>query len=79
MYRDLGELEENCNILDGLNHDIIEDEVNKVIMHSKNGKAIRIENLPNEIVKNDSSILILTKYFAKMFHISIIQTLGKWL
>ncbi len=42
-------LEENCNILHGLNHDITENDVRKIIFHSKNGKAIGIENLPNEI------------------------------
>ncbi len=42
----LGNLEENCNILYGLNHDITENEVKKLSSMVRMG----IENSPNDFV-----------------------------
>ena len=45
--RNLNNREANGYIISGLNHDITEDEVRRVIFNSKNRKATGIENLPN--------------------------------
>ncbi len=36
--------------------------------NSKNAKAMQIENMSNEIVKKDNSIMILIKLFLKIFN-----------
>lgn len=53
--------------LPGLNHDIEFEEVKKVIIKAKNGKAMGIDNLPNEIFKNVNSMKLLLCFFKRIF------------
>ena len=75
--RNLNNREANGYIISGLNHDITEDEVRRVIFNSKSRKATGIENLPNEILKNDNTVVILTKLFSKIFNTGIMPTIWK--
>ena len=66
------ELENRNFSREGLNHEISENEVRKIICNLKNKKAVGIDNLPNEIFKNESSVVILTKLFNLIFRSGII-------
>ena len=70
-------LQENVNCLPGLNHEITEVEVRKVISNSKNNKAVGIDNLPNEIFKNRQSVHVLTSFFNKLFECGIFPSVWK--
>ncbi len=48
-------IEQNGHILEGLNHRISLEKVDKVISNSMNNKSVRMDNLPNEIFKNKRS------------------------
>ena len=76
---ELQEMEANENIeaLPGLNDPIICDEVVKVVRSSKNMKSVGLDNLPNEIFKNDKSVRILTTLFTKLFELGLIPSLWR--
>ena len=59
------------------NADITVDEVMKVIGKAKSRKAVGLDNIPNEVLKNDVSIQFLHKLFHKIFNTSIIPTQWK--
>ena len=59
------------------NADITVDEVMKVIDKAKSRKAVGLDNIPNEVLKNDVSIQFLHKLFHKIFNTSIIPTQWK--
>ena len=68
----LNELERDTVNLPGLNHEISEDEIRKVIKSSKNKKAVGIDNLPNEVFKNDKSVSLLIALFKKVFEFGLL-------
>lgn len=59
------------------NHPITLEEVSKVLTKMKNNKAVGIDNLPNEILKNHNSATLLTHLFDKIFQTHIIPTAWK--
>ena len=59
------------------NADITVDEVMKVTGKAKSRKAVDLDNIPNEVLKNDVSIQFLHKLFHKIFNTSIIPTQWK--
>ncbi len=59
-------IEQNGHILEGQNHRISLEEVDKVISNSKNNKSVGIDNLPNEIFKNKRPNTLLTAVFNKI-------------
>ncbi len=67
----------NVPTKDGLNHDISASEVKKSVSQAKNNKSVGLDNLPNEILKNDTSINILTLLFNKIFDYQIIPSVWK--
>ena len=76
---DLMERNENneYELIPGLNEQISEDEVRKVIRNSKNRKAVGLDNLPNEIFKNDASVKILSTLFLKLFELGLIPSVWR--
>ena len=71
----LEELEADVGTLPGLNHNITIEEVKKVINLSKNNKSVGIDNIPNEVLKNTSSVNLLFVLFKKLFEIGFIPLL----
>ena len=72
----LENINNNDNDLD-INMNISENEVRKVISKAKNRKAIGIDNLPNEVLKNDVSCNLLTCLFQKIFVTHIIPSIWR--
>jgi hypothetical protein len=63
-----GELRhEQMYTLAGCDSDITADEVRKVMRRAKANKAVGIDNLPNEILKHESSLEVLTVLFNKIY------------
>ena len=69
-------LEQNVQVNPGLDNDITENEVKKVIRDSKSRKAVGIDNLPNEIFKNLNSVNILVALFNAIFESNTVPS--KW-
>lgn len=69
--------ENDNNNDDDINIDIAYNEVRNIVMSSKNGKAIGLDNLPYEIFKNVKSITILHKLFNIIFKSRVIPSM--WL
>ncbi len=61
--QNLIDIEQNGHTLEGLNHRISLEEVDKIISNSKNNKSVGIDNLPSEIFKNKRSNTLLTVLF----------------
>ncbi len=57
-----------------INHIICIEEVCKVLNKMRNNKALGIDNLPYEVLKNTESSLLLTKLFHKVFQTYIIPS-----
>ena len=60
-----------------LNRDISEDEVRKALNKAKSGKAVGIDNIPNEVMKNSPTILLLKTLFGSIFKSTLIPSLWK--
>ncbi len=60
-----------------INHIICIEEVCKVLNKMRNNKALGIDNLPYEVLKNTESSLLLTKLFHKVFQTHIIPSLWR--
>lgn len=60
-----------------LNCDISLLEVEKLIKKAKSGKAVGLEGIPNEVLKNALSTEILCKFFNKVFTLSMIPTIWR--
>ena len=60
-----------------LNNDITVEEVKKAVQKTKNKKAVGLENLPNEVFKNDISIKYLASFFKEIFTANVIPTLWR--
>ena len=71
----LNEMESNGPSLPGLNHEITEQEVRKAIGNCKARKAVGIDNLPNEIFKNEISIEVFTLLFKKIFECKVFPSI----
>ncbi len=69
--------ENEAPTLDGLNDLILESEVRKSVTKAKNNKSVGIDNLPNEIFKNNESIQILTVLFNKIFEHNLVPVVWK--
>ena len=52
-------------------------EVRKVVGKAKNKKAVGLDNIPNEVLKNDISLEFLHKLFQKIFSVNKIPTQWK--
>ena len=74
----MAELERTCHVLDGLNDNITNAEVVSVIRGAKVNKSVGLDNLPNEILKNESTIEVLTVLFQKVFELGLIPSLWKF-
>ncbi len=53
------------------------EEVCKVLNKMRNNKAVGIDNLPYEVLKNTESSLLLTELFKKVFQTNIIPSLWR--
>ena len=60
---------------EGLSADICESEVKLVIGRARNNKSVGFDNLPNEVLKNDVSIKILTTIFNKVFQYNLVPSI----
>ena len=60
-----------------LNKCISESEVKKHVQRMKNGKAISVDGIANEIIKNDASIKMLTRLYNIFYSENIIPELWK--
>ena len=65
----------NSDNSDNLNSPITYYECKRVTSLAKSGKAIGIDCLPNEVFKNDSSILLLGNFFQKRFSCHCVPSL----
>ena len=74
---EISTLETSINILPGLNHAIEIEEVRKSIHSSKNKKSVGLDNLPNEIFKNDASVRILATLFNKLFETGLVPSIWR--
>ena len=73
MLNDNGFQNEN-NELPDINDPIQRCEIEKVVQKAKNKKAMGVDSLPNEILKNDDTIDLLTCLFSKMFELKRIPS-----
>jgi hypothetical protein len=71
------ESDENIESLPHLNDEINEEEVKAVIRGSKNKKSVGLDNLPNEVFKNEKSVKVLTTLFRKFFELCLIPSLWR--
>lgn len=78
IINSLADLEQTCRELNGLNHEISESEIASVIKDAKLSKSVGLDNLPNEILKNEATIQVLTVLFRKIFANSVIPTIWKY-
>ncbi len=62
---------------DTLNSFITFDEVKKVLGNAKNNKSVGIDSLPNEVLKNTNSCMLLQSLFNKIFVTHIIPSVWK--
>ena len=60
-----------------LNVAITEQEVRVALNKSKSKKAVGIDNLPNEILKNNESAKLLHKLFNKIFQCNLVPSIWK--
>ena len=74
---EISEFERSGTVLPGLNHAIEKDEVIRIIQNSKNKKSVGLDNLPNEVFKNEASINVLTKFFNRLFETSLIPSVWR--
>ena len=56
---------------------ITEDEIKKMLPKCQNGKAFGADEIPNEVLKNDAMVKLLTELFNLIFDLGVI--LDKWL
>ena len=56
---------------------VTEDEVRRVINRAKNKKAFGIDGIPNEVLKNETMVALLTKLFQFSFENGIVPSLWK--
>ena len=64
---DLSNLDNSTPVLEGLNDNISEIEVSKAVSKLKCKRAVGIDNIPNEIFKNEQSNVLLLSLFNHMF------------
>ena len=56
---------------------ITEDEIKKMLPKCQNGKAFGADEIPNEVLKNDAMVKLLTQLFNLIFDFG--EILDKWL
>jgi hypothetical protein len=75
FYRELGDIDgHEFTTLPGLNHDITEDEDRQVIRKAKSNTSVGVDNLPNEILKNQCTIDVLVILFQKVFTMGLVPS-----
>lgn len=57
-----------------LNRPVEVSEVVRVISQAKHGKAVGIDKLPNEVFKNQPSVLLIHAFFSKLFESAVLPT-----
>lgn len=67
ICRELELLQNNESRFPNLNENISLGEVKKSLRAAKKNKAIGIDNIPNEIIKNEKSAILLQMLFNKLF------------
>ena len=60
-----------------INDAISQHEVRKVILNAKSRKAVGLDNIPYEVLKNENSVSILTALFNKVFDLGITPSIWK--
>ena len=65
----------NVNTLPGLNDPISMCEVDKAVNRAKTNKAVGVDNLPNEILKNKETVKLLTCLFNKIFSLQKVPSM----
>jgi hypothetical protein len=68
---------ETFQMNDSLNAPIVENEIQKVLNKAKCNKAVGIDNLPYEIMKNSQSKTLLCQLFNKIFVSHVIPSLWR--
>jgi hypothetical protein len=72
------ELEENSvDLHPNLNENFTIEEVRNIIKKAKNGKAVGIEGIPNEVLKNNVSVEMLHSFFNKVFCSGLVPNLWR--
>ena len=66
---------QNTSNADLLNSPITLEEIMRVLTKAKSGKAVGIENIPNEILRCDKLVPVLFKRFSTCFEHNIIPSL----
>ena len=77
IINEKGQLELSADSNLSLNAEISEHEVRKAVNKAKMNKAVGYDNIPNEVIKNDSSIKILHALFVGIFKSGLIPSIWK--
>ena len=59
-----------------LNRLISQSEVSNILCNTKNGKAVGIDMLPYEVLRNEGLLKVLTEFFNKCFTTSVYHLYG---
>ena len=70
-------LERTCVVREGLDDERSESEVARALMNAKLKKAVGIDNLPNEILRNVNTIEMLHVLFSKIFETGVTPSIWK--
>ena len=70
-------LERTCVVREGLDDELSESEVVRALMNAKLKKAVGIDNLPNEILRNVNTIEMLHILFSKIFETGVTPSIWK--
>ena len=73
----IDDLKSNVQCLNGLDHEIQEAEVKKLVKQAKDNKAVGIDSIPYEVLKNTKSVKLLTLLFNKMLSFNIFPDVWK--
>jgi hypothetical protein len=74
---DMPNVNTTYEVFEGLNENISESEIIKIVSKLKNNKAVGIDNLPNEVFKNQQANSLLLSLFNKMLQNCITPTLWR--
>ena len=75
--KDLNDMNDSCDCLPGINDAITLEEVVYAISVAKLRKAVGIDNLPNEILKNENTYKLMHVLFSQIFESGVMPTIWK--
>ena len=74
---DLNDMNDSCDCLPGINDAITLEEVAYAISVAKPRKAVGIDHLPNEILKNENTYKLMHVLFSQIFEFGVMPTIWK--